>query len=105
MLSDLLDGVSDDAFAVSMHLLVLSAFRQIAGTCGGDPVTGSQCTFWCSVLSDYGRELECAALPVSMHLLVLSAFRLNCARVRSRPVGRVSMHLLVLSAFRQLIKE
>ena len=37
---------------VSMHLLVLSAFR-LGGECG--VMLGlfmSQCTFWCSVLSD-----------------------------------------------------
>ena len=37
----------------------------------------SQCTFWCSVLSDYlFLTANIAALKVSMHLLVLSAFRL-----------------------------
>ena len=62
---------------VSMHLLVLSAFRLVerGGACCR--VGESQCTFWCSVLSD----VDCApspppaSNPVSMHLLVLSAFR------------------------------
>ena len=36
----------------------------------------SQCTFWCSVLSDYADRVYCHLLDrVSMHLLVLSAFR------------------------------
>ncbi len=60
---------------VSMHLLVLSAFRPGRMTRPG-----------CGV-------------RVSMHLLVLSAFRRGraCASVWA---CRVSMHLLVLSAFR-----
>ena len=38
----------------------------------------SQCTFWCSVLSDLGRKSTPTVQdPVSMHLLVLSAFRLH----------------------------
>ena len=37
----------------------------------------SQCTFWCSVLSDSEPKFLIPAFtPVSMHLLVLSAFRL-----------------------------
>ena len=36
---------------VSMHLLVLSAFRHAAGLCK-EAGCMSQCTFWCSVLSD-----------------------------------------------------
>ena len=83
-----------------MHLLVLSAFRPGPGGCLRPILAGlnapfgaqcfptkssssifpaqlvSQCTFWCSVLSDYsfgnGYRFR---LPVSMHLLVLSAFR------------------------------
>ena len=39
-----------------------------------DPV--SQCTFWCSVLSDLKSWTERPKPQVSMHLLVLSAFRL-----------------------------
>ena len=38
----------------------------------------SQCTFWCSVLSDLAIwESVTPGLFVSMHLLVLSAFRLD----------------------------
>ena len=44
-----------------------------------DAVEGweSQCTFWCSVLSDKAMAgvSELSAVGVSMHLLVLSAFR------------------------------
>ena len=65
------------ACSVSMHLLVLSAFR-LEG------------------------EFDCAYadLNVSMHLLVLSAFRQWQGRGWAYPVEGVSMHLLVLSAFR-----
>ena len=62
---------------VSMHLLVLSAFRPKV------------------------KSLFRDCLSVSMHLLVLSAFR----RGEPGPKGdtpQVSMHLLVLSAFRQI---
>ena len=87
----------------------------------------SQCTFWCSVLSDWsnyvrehleGRRLNAPfgaqcfptdraairrrdILPVSMHLLVLSAFRPENGAGGYLPEG-VSMHLLVLSAFRRV---
>ena len=38
----------------------------------------SQCTFWCSVLSDMNLPyIVKSLLTVSMHLLVLSAFRLK----------------------------
>ena len=83
-----------------MHLLVLSAFR--LKTDGFFEIKlKSQCTFWCSVLSDLqlnGHSL--LLLPVSMHLLVLSAFRRDRQRTRWNGVREVSMHLLVLSAFR-----
>ena len=85
---------------VSMHLLVLSAFRlqsipsptqtatsQCTFWCSvlSDQLTlkrrrrhnRSQCTFWCSVLSDSKTQsLLARPITVSMHLLVLSAFRL-----------------------------
>ena len=35
-----------------MHLLVLSAFRRLGNTSKENPPKLSQCTFWCSVLSD-----------------------------------------------------
>ena len=37
---------------VSMHLLVLSAFRLVNTICIMGHGNQSQCTFWCSVLSD-----------------------------------------------------
>ena len=39
-----------------MHLLVLSAFRLKAGTAPAE-IVASQCTFWCSVLSDCKRGM------------------------------------------------
>ena len=110
---------------VSMHLLVLSAFRRVNVNMDVN-LLASQCTFWCSVLSDWRRLLRMNRnSAVSMHLLVLSAFRprpravcrssrcrsqctfwcsvlSDWTRSRSSPWrrSRVSMHLLVLSAFR-----
>mgnify|MGYP001685175402 CR=1 FL=1 len=63
---------------VSMHLLVLSAFRRKT------------------------LAVAQADLTVSMHLLVLSAFRRK-QRGSSKWRNAVSMHLLVLSAFRLLV--
>ena len=110
---------------VSMHLLVLSAFRREVSFSGRSGSIWSQCTFWCSVLSDWIKANDYKVrVNVSMHLLVLSAFRLRarsrfasrtfrrlnapfgaqCFPTYSRGLGRrrrrVSMHLLVLSAFR-----
>ena len=108
-----------------MHLLVLSAFRLGASVWWRD-IRVSQCTFWCSVLSDSNPEAKgtlrviglnapsgaqcfptlclrrCGSfsLPVSMHLLVLSAFRRGFSLRIVSPANSVSMHLLVLSAFR-----
>ena len=60
-----------------MHLLVLSAFRlSMYGTIE-DGILKSQCTFWCSVLSDIQPHAHHVRGTVSMHLLVLSAFRLE----------------------------
>ena len=109
---------------VSMHLLVLSAFRpdpewensgdgslnapfgaqcfptRQRDLCPAGTVV-SQCTFWCSVLSDLGLSRLAALLAVSMHLLVLSAFRHETPRNLGDENYCVSMHLLVLSAFRR----
>ncbi len=58
-----------------MHLLVLSAFRPDVSEVKTYQ-TQSQCTFWCSVLSDRKPLIRIRIdPPVSMHLLVLSAFR------------------------------
>ena len=114
----------DSDMEVSMHLLVLSVFRLSAHGSPNAP-TESQCTFWCSVLSDPTRGRACAKKSiVSMHLLVLSAFRRGDWRtaesidlmsqctfwcsvlsdwkdsVFEQACSEVSMHLLVLSAFR-----
>ena len=119
---------------VSMHLLVLSAFRhkllrvwavvnglnapfgaqcfptaqtrkvkQMASSlnapfgaqcfptgnqCSGAWRVWSQCTFWCSVLSDLALVPQhSVGEAVSMHLLVLSAFRLGKGRHRTQRVG------------------
>ena len=86
---------------VSMHLLVLSAFRPGASGICRRRAPRSQCTFWCSVLSDTRRTPKrLSRQRVSMHLLVLSAFRRPfLTTIHSWLLG-VSMHLLVLSAFR-----
>ena len=109
-----------------MHLLVLSAFRPWPPPGGWCADCESQCTFWCSVLSDRSSPgVSCPCCGVSMHLLVLSAFRrlkglslidtlqtsqctfwcsvlsdLVTTPRTTTSSGPVSMHLLVLSAFR-----
>ena len=61
----------------------------------------SQCTFWCSVLSDANFDnVKPLESGVSMHLLVLSAFRHDEEVFHQKSFTTVSMHLLVLSAFR-----
>ena len=127
VLSDSLRPVAGIIFflRVSMHLLVLSAFRLPdweREICGDMP---SQCTFWCSVLSDSktGSEATGARIPsqCTFWCSVLSdrpgptpewmpsglnaPFGAQCFPTRvgqgqTRPGHRVSMHLLVLSAFR-----
>ena len=88
---------------VSMHLLVLSAFRPFTRFSTGMSLTclnapfGAQCFPTVMKTGDLIPHFR-----VSMHLLVLSAFR--PVSFRCRPVCRgVSMHLLVLSAFRQTL--
>ena len=63
---------------------------------------GSQCTFWCSVLSDLGQY------GPFVRSVVESQCTFWCSVLSDRSVeqgedggGAVSMHLLVLSAFRQ----
>ena len=111
---------------VSMHLLVLSAFR-LETVERPQVASQSQCTFWCSVLSDRrSQRLPAAAsclnapfgaqcFPTSYiadvidevgNWLCLNApFGAQCfptckAWVEVGPFYLVSMHLLVLSAFR-----
>ena len=93
------DGYIVRDFHVSMHLLVLSAFRPKQIRHKGVLVK-SQCTFWCSVLSDRSRRLLRLAVEG-----LNAPFGAQCfptrRGARQRPVGfNVSMHLLVLSAFR-----
>ena len=108
---------------VSMHLLVLSAFRLGAGRAIGAQIFGlnapfgaqcfptevrpgrgqvgrSQCTFWCSVLSDRTRRLCHVYERVSQCTFWCSVLSDLGRRTRTTGVRRVSMHLLVLSAFR-----
>ena len=48
-----------------MHLLVLSAFRPGQGGLRRGPRQQSQCTFWCSVLSDLREAISTNRFPVS----------------------------------------
>ena len=83
---------------VSMHLLVLSAFRLITFH---DQYWRVNVSMHLLVLSAFRLDhLDDARrfLEVSMHLLVLSAFRLEGEDIGF--IYEVSMHLLVLSAFR-----
>ena len=90
---------------VSMHLLVLSAFRRKTRRKRVLSLR-SQCTFWCLVLSDSAKSAAGwrPGSCVSMHLLVLSAFRPTGTNY-SHAIWEVSMHLLVLSAFRRNIDD
>ena len=87
--------------SVSMHLLVLSAFRLHGHSRADDQDGGSQCTFWCSVLSDgKGSSIYLYGIRGSQCTFWCSVLS-DLKRSRSRLEGRsVSMHLLVLSAFR-----
>ena len=112
---------------VSMHLLVLSAFRlRVRCVCIAIDEK-SQCTFWCSVLSDTVPEgfdlgdeyvsqctFWCSVLSDVLHFVHFILFFLSqctfwCSVLSDRADGDgdrggdrrpVSMHLLVLSAFR-----
>ena len=76
VLSDTTGTSSPKAAEVSMHLLVLSAFRPRWISTVKIGLIASQCTFWCSVLSDPScAHSSPRSVRVSMHLLVLSAFR------------------------------
>ena len=57
VLSDVIKcGVNIIGLPVSMHLLVLSAFRRLESDLNAVQAMSSQCTFWCSVLSDEWRR-------------------------------------------------
>ena len=89
-----------DLAGVSMHLLVLSAFRLDTQMFVRETIL-SQCTFWCSVLSDWLTWIGCVIIFMSQCTFwcsVLSDLDIDTAPV---PLLNVSMHLLVLSAFRQ----
>ena len=124
VLSDLSGQFLGYLVLVSMHLLVLSAFR-LRDTLSAQPPNqrlnapfgaqcfptlpegrrtldyyGSQCTFWCSVLSDSfgtaraGFGVVCLNAPFGAQCFPTVKKGLARGRIR------VSMHLLVLSAFR-----
>ena len=85
---------------VSMHLLVLSAFRPELARVATFLPDGFNAPFGAQCFPTQENDVDASGLPcVSMHLLVLSAFRLVPLGL-SRFRCRVSMHLLVLSAFR-----
>ena len=86
-----------------MHLLVLSAFRPIGGVDGRLDDTPSQCTFWCSVLSDrFSGRLIRRAVAWSLNApFGAQCFPTGGSRRLSTESPSVSMHLLVLSAFRR----
>ena len=110
---------------VSMHLLVLSAFRQITRP-HLKTQDRSQCTFWCSVLSDSTSRrrptpgLSCLNAPFgaqcfptgchpsgerypnqSQCTFWCSVLSDSVSVIPSEWARDVSMHLLVLSAFRR----
>ena len=84
-----------------MHLLALSAFRPDLFVVADTYFAVSQCTFWCSVLSDVpvgGRV--CGGLRGLNAPSGAQCFPTS-SRMRVTPaIVNVSMHLLVLSAFR-----
>ena len=109
-----------------MHLLVLSAFRRANGRfiealeslsqctfwCSvlSDRSTGesagsanlSQCTFWCSVLSDLLRRTDRAATATTSQCTFWCSVLSDVTSILDlHAIPIVSMHLLVLSAFRQ----
>ena len=86
---------------VSMHLLVLSAFRLLVARSSPRRVSRSQCTFWCSVLSDAMTGVSKTTLRRSQCTFWCSVLSDAWRRILKAVVdSRVSMHLLVLSAFR-----
>ena len=64
-------------------------------------VPASQCTFWCSVLSDQKRRDMDSIQSIESQCTFWCSVLSDLAGCRHRrPVPGVSMHLLVLSAFR-----
>ena len=93
-------SVPDAPAAVSMHLLVLSAFRRARGYDSGDE-RRSQCTFWCSVLSDPDGSVDAVVTDPSQCTFWCSVLSDRNGDPDDRAQWVVSMHLLVLSAFRR----
>ena len=89
------------ATAVSMHLLVLSAFRLEVSAREKASQQESQCTFWCSVLSDLKRLSCYLTLQASQCTFWCSVLSDPVEMASCRRGVHVSMHLLVLSAFRR----
>ena len=86
--------------SVSMHLLVLSAFRPATPTLVKPVTIRSQCTFWCSVLSDASIAGRAGLSRDGLNApFGAQCFPTSPAAGESNP-DHVSMHLLVLSAFR-----
>ena len=91
------------AYPVSMHLLVLNAFQLTRASLNLIKIAdASQCTFWCSMLSDTGTWEG----QVSKRTGLNAPSGAQCFPTHPRVergddnVGNVSMHLLVLNAFR-----
>ena len=91
------------AGCVSMHLLVLSAFRPKIGIWCGERSFVSMHLLVLSAFRHVEGESHVDVRHVSMHLLVLSAFRRD-DEVLADLGSTVSMHLLVLSAFRRQLR-
>ena len=83
-----------------MHLLVLSAFRPQAELEKAQADIQSQCTFWCSVLSDSIIEITTYSGTPRLNAPSGAQCFPTWVGVYELGVRAVSMHLLVLSAFR-----
>ena len=107
VLSDVLTPLIDDIGFTSQCTFWCSVLSDTSGPVANNTQTKwSQCTFWCSVLSDQNIEYATTKTKeVSMHLLVLSAFRSTMMKPYGNCRMDVSMHLLVLSAFRQVVGD
>ena len=122
-------AVARSGRAVSMHLLVPGAYRHVAAELGRDlGAVGSQCTFWCRVLTDMlndvvwfkahdlGLNAPSGAGCLPTMQVGLPAYRSSCLNAPSGagclPTSSskfatyneafVSMHLLVPGAYRHV---
>ena len=82
-----------------MHLLVLSAFRRAKPSTSSGRRLRSQCTFWCSVLSDR-KHAGISHLSIESQCTFWCSVLSDGRGPRGWDPSKVSMHLLVLSAFR-----